>query len=136
MKLFLLVILSCLLEVKSDPNEDVEIFLDYRFLNFDLNFKLKTNSQNELCNNQLKYFQDSLDRNVLWARKMRDAWGNVPSGIFSGNRFDFGNFDQCIKFSHASENVGEFSGQHCTILIPFNREEQTQMARINTFSKS
>ena len=86
---------------------------------FDLHFSELSNS--DLCNRQLNYFQSSLDGNALWAREMRDAWGNRPSGTFSGNLFDFGNFDQCINFKHSSESVGDIIGQHCTVLIPFDR---------------
>lgn len=90
-------------------------------------FDLKFNAiePSELCNVQLNYFQENLDRNVLWARRMRDAWGNFPSGIFSGNLYDFGSFDQCIELQHYSEAVGEIIGQHCTILIPHNLHDES-----------
>lgn len=144
MRLLYLLFLCSISGLKSEAanDDDVEVFFDiddprnYKPLNFDLSFKLKSDSPNDLCNSQLQYFQNSLDENVLWARKMRDAWGNVPSGIFSGNQFDFGNFDQCIRFKHEAGELGEISGQHCTLMVPFDREEQTNMARINTFSKS
>lgn len=85
---------------------------------------------NGLCNRQLSYFLDGLDRNVLWAREMRDSWGNVPSGLFSGNVYDFGSFDQCINFRHYSMDVGEISGQHCTLMIPFDlRDSNEQISK-------
>lgn len=120
---------------KSVGTFDVK-FKEIKVLNFGPDFRLKIDSNNDLCNLQLKYFQESLNKNILWARKMRDAWGNVPSGRFSGNIFDFGNFDQCLSFQHLSENFGKIVGQHCSLIIPAERVEQTQMARINTFSKS
>lgn len=83
---------------------------------FDLKFNALDSS--ELCNIQLNYFQENLDRDVLWARVMRDSWGSFPSGTFSGNHFDFGNFDQCVNFHHS--DVGEIIGQHCTLMIPFD----------------
>lgn len=97
-------------------------------LNFDLRFS--PISTKELCNRQWMFFQDNLDRNVLWARKMRDAWGNIPSGIFSGNVYDFGSFDQCLNFEHYNEVSGEIIGQHCTLLIPFDRDDPTTMSRM------
>lgn len=79
-------------------------------------------ASSDLCSRQLKYFQTSLDQNARWARLMHDAWGSIPSGIFSGNLFDFGNFDQCVNLQHES-SVGEILGQHCTLMIPFNLEQ-------------
>lgn len=76
---------------------------------------------NDLCNKQLIHFEESFELNE---RKMRDAWGKTPSGMFSGNLYDFGNFDQCIEVKHYSENVGEISGQHCTLMIPFDRDSE------------
>lgn len=143
MKCFIMLFLF--MGAKTETDDKVEIIRDSfrlkKALNFDLNFRLKSDSSNEVCNSQLNYFYDSLYKNLLWARKMRDAWGNIPSGVFSGNQFDFGNFDQCIKLKHVSENAGEILGQHCTLMVPFDREdretiEQTQMAKINTFSRS
>lgn len=106
-----LIILSTLLCISS--------VIAHRSVLFDLNFRGPF--AGNLCNRQLSYFQSSLDENAFWAREMRDAWGNWPAGTFSGNLFDFGNFDQCINFMHSSDSMGNIVGQHCTILIPFNR---------------
>lgn len=76
-----------------------------------------------LCNDQLEYFQEGISKDSMWARQMIDAWGTFPSGTFSGNLYDFGSFDQCINFKHNSENVGEILGQHCTLMIPFERRD-------------
>lgn len=67
----------------------------------------------------MKFINESLAQNLPWARRMRDAWGNVPSGIFSGNLFDFGSFDQCVEIRQPTE-VGEIVGQHCTVMLPFD----------------
>lgn len=93
-------------------------------------FDLKFNSLSptDLCNVQLRHFQDKLDQRFLWARKMKDSWGNIPSGIFSGNIFDFGSFDQCIEFRHDTEAVGEIVGQHCTLFIPADSFKSNQRA--------
>lgn len=115
----LLVILSVSL-VNSQQN------FDLIHKNFDLNYR-GINSDG-LCRQQLQYYQENLDQNVLWARVMRDSWGNVPAGIFSGNLFDFGSFDQCINFIHSSMNVtgGRIIGQHCTLMIPFELYEKRE----------
>jgi Nose resistant-to-fluoxetine protein, N-terminal domain len=80
---------------------------------------------NSLCSQQLSYFQTNLNHNVLWARKLRDSWGNLPSGVFSGNLYDFGNFDQCIGFKYKSSKVGDILGQHCTLLTPFDQGDDS-----------
>lgn len=98
-------------EVFSETSESI---FDYRF-----DIKFKPESTSHLCNIQLKHFQEGIDKHEFWARKMRDAWGNFPSGIFVGSNFDFGNFDECINLKFNTEEAGEVSGQHCTLLIPF-----------------
>lgn len=102
----------------AEPS-DYEVFsgvLPHR--SFDLEFE--PNSSIKLCNDQLTYFQESLDKNLMWARVMRDSWGNFPSGVYSGNFFDIGNYDQCIGVSHQSDRFGEVKGQHCTLMIPYD----------------
>lgn len=106
----------------AEPSEyEAEVFsevLPHR--NFDLKFE--PNSSIKLCNDQLTYFQESLDKSAMWAKVMRDSWGNFPSGVYSGNFFDIGNFDQCIGVSHQSDHLGKVKGQHCTLMIPYERD--------------
>lgn len=92
---------------------------------------IMSNSIESACEKQLNYFKESLDRRSLWARKMYDSWGNFPAGTFSGNIYDFGNFDQCIDFKYYSSEVGDILGQHCTLLIPHSLEDdQDQIAKL------
>lgn len=141
MKPFLIALhLILLANAHEESQQEVETFglitNDRKYLSFGPDFRFKSDSVNKLCNRQLNHFQESLDHDVIWARKMRDAWGNVPSGIFSGNLFDFGNFDQCLNLQHSTDSVGKIFGQHCTLMIPFERVEDNQLAKINTFSQS
>lgn len=39
---------------------------------------------------------------------MIDAWGGIPSGIFTGNVYDLGNFDECINIKKDS-----IRGKYC-----------------------
>jgi hypothetical protein len=82
----------------------------------------KVEPKNDLCDAQLEYIEENLNQGALWAKIMRDAWGNFPSGTFSGNYYDFGAFDQCIRFTHNSNSLGTFHGQHCTVTFPYNLE--------------
>jgi hypothetical protein len=72
---------------------------------------------NDLCDAQLEYIEENLNQGALWAKIMRDSWGNFPTGTFSGNYYDFGAFDQCIRFTHNSNSLGTFHGQHCTVIF-------------------
>lgn len=117
----------------QEPIEDIVETFNAK-LYFDL--RLQPTSSNQLCNRQLESFQRSLDNNIKWARQMRDAWGHIPSGIFSGNLYDFGNFDQCINFEHYSEETGEILGQHCTLMIPYDRDQLNVRAKITTPNRS
>lgn len=95
---------------------------------FEVNFA-KVNEQaiddaavtNTLCSLQLAHYHSSLGKNESWARQMQNAWGKFPSGIFSGNVYDFGSFDQCIDLRHESE-VGNIAGQYCLLMVPFDVE--------------
>lgn len=122
--------------VNCETSSDSETFQQpQKKLNFDTSFTLKSNSTEELCNVQVKYFQDSLELNVPWARKLRDAWGNIPSGIFSGNIYDLGNFDQCVELEHYSDLYGEIVGQHCIMMIPYDKAQSSRTAKISTPSR-
>lgn len=46
---------------------------------------------------------------------MFDSWGKLPSGIFFGTSFEFGNFDQCLEILEQPDDVsvGEIKGQYC-----------------------
>lgn len=100
------------------------------------NFNFNTNVSNHVCNKQLAIYQESLQQNAMWARLIRDSWGNVPSGLFSGNYFDLGNFDQCIDVTYHSTEVGEITGQHCTLMVPYDLEVNPEAAKISTPSRS
>lgn len=82
----------------------------------------------DLCTLQLKNFHDSLVRNELWAREIRDSWGSFEvSGRFSGNIYDFGNFDQCVDFRYETFGYGEIVGQYCTVLVPHDIHGKTEV---------
>jgi len=76
------------------------------------------------CSIQNDYIEDNYNRGSLWARKLRDSWGRFPSGIFSGNYFDFGHFDQCINFHHYSDVASDIHGQYCLLMFPYDMKEK------------
>lgn len=48
---------------------------------------------------------------------MHDAWGAKPSGIYSGNLVDYGNFEQCYNFVHNHPSLGQIQGQNCIVPV-------------------
>lgn len=71
-----------------------------------------------ICHLQNSYMEENYLKGALWARRFRDSWGRFPSGIFSGNHYDFGNFDQCIDFDQQTESFNEIRGQYCLLMFP------------------
>lgn len=94
-----------------------------------INFSWADYPASDLCVQQIKYLQEN--RQDLWTLEMLDSWGNFPpSGTFSGNSFDFGNFDQCIELKKTAPGpVGIVVGQHCTLLVPHRRFDNERSAK-------
>ncbi|XP_055841197.1 nose resistant to fluoxetine protein 6-like [Episyrphus balteatus] len=52
-----------------------------------------------------------------------DAWGNIPAGISSGNEYDLGNYDQCVKLSlNFNELAVILKQQYCFAKIPIKND--------------
>ncbi|XP_017046357.1 nose resistant to fluoxetine protein 6 [Drosophila ficusphila] len=49
------------------------------------------------CLSDMAQFMLAFTSGQYWALKMIDSWGTIPSGIFTGNVYDLGNFDECIN---------------------------------------
>uniref|UniRef100_A0A6P4FNW1 Nose resistant to fluoxetine protein 6-like n=1 Tax=Drosophila rhopaloa TaxID=1041015 RepID=A0A6P4FNW1_DRORH len=76
-------------------------FADY-FQNVTLNdlslFDSNLPTQEDLlCLSEMGQLMLALRSGQFWALKMIDSWGSIPSGLFTGNVYDFGNFDECIN---------------------------------------
>ncbi|KAI8045768.1 hypothetical protein M5D96_001956, partial [Drosophila gunungcola] len=61
-----------------------------------------------LCLSDMAQFMFALQSGQLWALKMIDSWGSIPSGLFTGNIYDLGNFDECINIKR--DNI---RGKYC-----------------------
>lgn len=46
----------------------------------------------------------------LFSESVLDSWGKMPSGVLSGNRYDFGDFRRCF---HLDRNGGTYPTQYC-----------------------
>ncbi|KAG5666698.1 hypothetical protein PVAND_014713 [Polypedilum vanderplanki] len=86
-------------------------------LHFSLVFSHETND--EICEKQLNFYQESLNRKENWAIQLFDAWTKLQSGINSGNIVDFGHYDQCLDFyyeaSVQNKDIQPIQGQYCVI---------------------
>ncbi|XP_039494711.1 nose resistant to fluoxetine protein 6-like [Drosophila santomea] len=60
------------------------------------------------CLNDISMLVSALQGGQYWALKMIDSWGGIPSGIFTGNVYDLGNFDECINIKKDS-----LRGKYC-----------------------
>lgn len=94
---------------------------------------------NALCRAQLQAVLLGVEANEIWALRCKiivlnyssityfdstmpfavyDSWGKWPSGQFSGNQYDFGNYDQCREYVHQHADVGLISGRYCMVVVP------------------
>ncbi|KAH8325600.1 hypothetical protein KR067_002172, partial [Drosophila pandora] len=53
-----------------------------------------------------------------WAVKMIDSWGFLPSGMFMGNFWDLGNFDECIGIENVVSATHRVAGKYCLATSP------------------
>lgn len=110
------------------------LFKPKKALSFE-DFPLRAISVSYPCNAQLSQLARSIPSQELWARKMRDSWGGVPSGLFSGNAVDFGNYDQCVNIDEGT-SLGRVTGQYCLLGIPFERYGEPKSEKMGTAFKT
>ncbi|XP_022209524.2 nose resistant to fluoxetine protein 6-like [Drosophila obscura] len=82
-------------------------------------FNSRIPSQEDLlCLADMAQFMQALTGGKLWALKMIDAWGSIPSGLLYGNVMDLGNFDECVKISKEITSSHSINGKYCFINVP------------------
>lgn len=58
---------------------------------------------------------------------MINSWGRLPQGIYSGNKFDYGNYDQCLKtIPKTSEMKIDFLPQYCLLSVQKQQNHTTE----------
>ncbi|KAH8280696.1 hypothetical protein KR054_000040, partial [Drosophila jambulina] len=70
-------------------------------------------AENLKCLGDLTLLSNDLKSLKMWALKMIDSWGSVPSGILTGNLIDLGNYDECLRIDHAVTNGHSVKGKYC-----------------------
>ncbi|XP_039494712.1 nose resistant to fluoxetine protein 6 isoform X1 [Drosophila santomea] len=68
-----------------------------------------------LCMAKLAAVMIGLSSRQIWALKMIDSWGTVPSGLLTGNVYDLGNFDECLSINKVISGQ-RITGKYCFLL--------------------
>ncbi|XP_055915459.1 uncharacterized protein LOC129948476 [Eupeodes corollae] len=67
-----------------------------------------------------------------------DAWGHLPSGLASGNYYDVGEFDQCLRTSVSLNKIASggivVNGQYCFVSMDLPKSVQTGICIPDTCS--
>ncbi|KAH8326531.1 hypothetical protein KR067_009949 [Drosophila pandora] len=69
------------------------------------------------CSTDLTAWRKGISSRQTWAWKMIDSWGSIPSGIFTGDSYDLGNFDECLSIEKLVEENRRISGKYCFLTI-------------------
>ncbi|XP_062550333.1 nose resistant to fluoxetine protein 6-like [Armigeres subalbatus] len=85
-----------------------------------------------LCSQQLQAFLHGVNASEIWALRLFDSWGRWPSGQFSGNRYDFGGYDQCDEYRYQHAEVGLITGKYCMAIVPRQLPEPENRFFIDT----
>ncbi|EDV46714.1 nose resistant to fluoxetine protein 6 [Drosophila erecta] len=78
----------------------------------DKNIRLPT-TDDWRCLADLKTLAKDVSDRKLWALRMIDSWGTLPSGILYGNLIDLGNFDECLGIDHSVTSAHNVQGKYC-----------------------
>ncbi|KAH8235373.1 hypothetical protein KR038_003215 [Drosophila bunnanda] len=97
----------------------VEFFDHYQNITLDdlLRDRLPT-AQDLKCLSDLGLLTNDLKSLKIWALKMIDSWGSVPSGILTGNLIDLGNYDECLRIDHVVTSSHSIKGKYCFARFP------------------
>ncbi|RZF47022.1 hypothetical protein LSTR_LSTR013813 [Laodelphax striatellus] len=55
--------------------------------------------ENEICREHSRLYSDAIENYKVWALKMLDASGKVPSGLLNGHYMDMGNYEECMNLA-------------------------------------
>jgi hypothetical protein len=75
-------------------------------------------ANDNLCEQDLRLFQESLERSESWAVRFTDTWAKIQAGFLSENTLNIGDFDSCARFQHEHTSNRIFQGQYC--LVPLS----------------
>ncbi|EDW37664.1 GL27108 [Drosophila persimilis] len=70
-------------------------------------------AQDRECLVDLALLTQDVGSAKMWALKMIDSWGSLPSGVLYGNLRDLGNYDECLNVDHAVSASHSVQGKYC-----------------------
>uniref|UniRef100_A0A182JAD6 Nose resistant-to-fluoxetine protein N-terminal domain-containing protein n=1 Tax=Anopheles atroparvus TaxID=41427 RepID=A0A182JAD6_ANOAO len=71
-----------------------------------------------LCERQFLAVVSGLKEKEFWSIELVDSWGKWPAGIFAGNLYELGHYDQCVDLRHdAGELAGTIQGRYCFLTV-------------------
>ncbi|XP_034654274.1 LOW QUALITY PROTEIN: uncharacterized protein LOC117892263 [Drosophila subobscura] len=65
------------------------------------------------CLADLTLLTQNLGSAKIWALRMIDSWGSLPSGVLYGNLRDLGNYDECLNVDHVVSTSHSVRGKYC-----------------------
>uniref|UniRef100_A0A182QD03 Nose resistant-to-fluoxetine protein N-terminal domain-containing protein n=1 Tax=Anopheles farauti TaxID=69004 RepID=A0A182QD03_9DIPT len=85
-----------------------------------------------LCDQQLLALVAGVQDKEFWTLKLLDSWGKWPAGIFSGNLYELGHYDQCVDMQYGSDRTlpGMIRGRYCFLTVPLENLLPPQQQRI------
>ncbi|KAF6216961.1 hypothetical protein GE061_001312 [Apolygus lucorum] len=84
------------------------------------NFVPRGKSEDSLCTKHGKVYELHLRNLTLWAVQMVDATSRGPSGVLTGNSYQFGDFDECIK---VHEPIHDIRGKYVVVRFTFVQDD-------------
>ncbi|KAJ6638309.1 Nose resistant to fluoxetine protein 6 [Pseudolycoriella hygida] len=67
-----------------------------------------------LCVQQVSAILFGLRNSEMWAVKIVDAWGKIPFGLFTGNLYELGQFDECLSVKKPkADGENDLQVQYC-----------------------
>ncbi|XP_022209522.2 nose resistant to fluoxetine protein 6-like isoform X3 [Drosophila obscura] len=106
-----------LMGLRSLGVEFAEHFRNESLTELDLFISRIPSQEDLLCLADMAQFMQALTGGQLWALKMIDAWGSIPSGLLEGNIFNFGNFDECVRISKEITSSHSINGKYCFLKV-------------------
>lgn len=113
--LFVLIFLSKKIYSIQDYRQLVDYHQWYEYRKNTLEISQKYSVSDDICDQDLLLFQESLERSESWAVQFVDTWAKIQAGYLSGNTMNIGDFDNCVKFEHHMTSSRIFKGQHCLV---------------------
>lgn len=113
--LFVLVLLTKKVYLIQDYRQLVDYDRWFESKGIVKEYTQKSSLNDEICDQDLMLFKQSLERSESWAIKFADTWAKVDAGYLSGNTINIGDFDSCVKFEHYTESNKILKGQYCLV---------------------